>query len=98
MSKAYDRVKWNYMDKILHKMGFDRDWINLLMKCVKSVRYSININGRVIGDITPSRGLRQGDPLSPYTFVLCSQGLSFTLEESRANKGLQGIRWLMADR
>lgn len=92
MSKAYDRIEWSYLERILLKLGFNNDWVKLMLKCVISVKYSININGQVTGNITPSRGLRQGDPLSPYLFILCSQGLSSILQYGGANKGLQGIR------
>ena len=58
MSKAYDRVEWNYLKGIMLKLGFARRWVNLIMCCVKSVSYSIIINGRPSGNITPTRGLR----------------------------------------
>lgn len=92
MSKAYNRVEWNYLDNILLRLGFCAEWVKLIMNCVKTIRYSFNINGKLVGDLTPSRGLRQGDPLSPYLFVLCSQGISSILEVSKTRDGLQGIK------
>lgn len=73
-------------------MGFNCHWVNLIMNYVTSVTYSFNVNGRVIDNVTPTRGLRHVDPLSPYLFVLCAQGLSAILEYNSKHISLQGIR------
>jgi hypothetical protein len=65
LSKAYDRVDWMYLEGVLRKLGFDEKWIKWVMLCVSSVRYQVKVNGELTEFVIPTRGLRQGDPLSP---------------------------------
>ena len=91
MSKAYDRVEWVCLEKIMEKLGFSKRWRSFVMKCVTSVNYAIKVNGCPMGSITPTRGIHQGDPLSPYLFLLCAEGLSSLIKASVANGVLKGI-------
>lgn len=60
----------------MKRMGFHGRWINLIFGCISSVSYLVLVNGEPHGDIKPTRGIRQGDPLSPYLFLLCLEGLN----------------------
>ena len=92
MSKAYDRVEWGFLTRLLLTMGFDGRWVNMVMRCVTTVSYSFIINGRVCGEVIPSRGLRQGDPLSPYLFILIADALSHMIKSRAESHIIHGAR------
>ncbi|KAL5579373.1 hypothetical protein UlMin_011815 [Ulmus minor] len=92
MSKAYDRVEWPFLEGMMLRLGFADSWVKLIMRCVRSVSYSFLINRQVTGAVIPHRGLRQGDPLSPYLFVICAHGLSEILACFEERKLFTGIK------
>ena len=75
----------------MEKMGSHERWISLIMHCKTTVSYSILINGVAYGSIIPTRGLRQGDPLSLYLFLLCADGFSSLINNVVQNQMLSGI-------
>ena len=92
ISKAYDRVDWAYLHQRMVSMGFCEGWIKWMMRCVTTVVYEFCFNGMTVGPIVPGRGLRQGDPLSPYLFLFCVEGLSNTLDKAAEREEITGCR------
>lgn len=76
MSKVYDRVEWNFIKEIMVRMGFNMNWIETLMKCLTTVSYSVVVNGYIRESFQLTKELRQSDPLSPFLFLICGEGLS----------------------
>jgi hypothetical protein len=92
MAKAYDRVEWQYLRAIMLQLGFSESWTALIMKCVESVTFSVRVNGHFSETFKPSRGIRQGDPISPYLFLLCAEGLSSMLKHTGPQFLAKGVR------
>ena len=91
ISKAYDQVKWEFLQRIMLKLGLSEQWVNLAMETVQSASYSMIINGETKGFIKPSQGIQQGDLLSLYLFLLCAKGLSSMLRQAIETNQMQGI-------
>ena len=91
MSKAYDWVEWSFLREVMKGMGFNEKWVELVMECVSTVSCSLLINGDPIGNIKPSRGIRQGDPLSLYLFLLYLEGLHRMIQKAANIGDIQGV-------
>uniref|UniRef100_A0A8R7QU16 Reverse transcriptase domain-containing protein n=1 Tax=Triticum urartu TaxID=4572 RepID=A0A8R7QU16_TRIUA len=77
---------------MLVKLEFRRRWVDLIMKCVRTVRYQIKVNGTLTEQFIPTRSLRQGDTLSPYLFVIYAEGLSALLHEAEEQGRISGVK------
>ncbi|XP_012441961.1 uncharacterized protein LOC105766967 [Gossypium raimondii] len=92
MSKAYDRVEWVFLKEVKMRMGFAKEWVALVMRCISTVSYVVTTNGRSGRVFKPTRGLRQGDPLSPFIFLICSEGLSSLIRNATREGLIKGVR------
>ncbi|KAA3455054.1 reverse transcriptase [Gossypium australe] len=92
MSKAYDRVEWDFVKEIMVRMGFANGLIGTIMECITPVSYSMVINGYKGNKFWPSQGLRQGDPLSPFLFLMCGERLLSLLRLAMNEGNLKGVK------
>ncbi|KAL0409022.1 UNVERIFIED_CONTAM: putative mitochondrial protein [Sesamum radiatum] len=91
VSKAYDKVEWAFLEQVMYKLGFPSPFIRLVMLLVSSVSYSFMLGGSQFGHVIPERGLRQGDPISPYLFLLCTESFSSLLQTAELDGSIQGV-------
>ena len=89
--KAYDYVEWNFLDYTLEKKGFGPIWRRWIRGCLSSVNFSVFINGRPRGKFKGSRGLRQGDPLSPFLFTLVADVLGKIIDKAKDCNVIRGF-------
>ncbi|KAL9677991.1 hypothetical protein QQ045_015829 [Rhodiola kirilowii] len=92
IAKAYDTVDWIFLENILHKLGFAEVWVHRVMQIVTSVTYYIRVNDSCTEQITPRRGIRQGDPLSPYLFILCTEFFTALLNHYNRLGLIDGVK------
>ncbi|PNY01940.1 ribonuclease H [Trifolium pratense] len=87
LAKAYDRIDWRFIENVLNEMSLLYNMIRFIMECVTSVKTNVMWNGSRANYFKPRRGIRQGDPMSLYLFVLCMDKLSHLVTEE-VDKGL----------
>ncbi len=91
LSKAFDRLEWCFIAEALQRKGFHGNFINLVLSCISTASFLVNINGQSYGCFSAQRGIRQGCPLSLYLFVLAINELSESLSEDIQSNHIKGI-------
>lgn len=80
--KAYDRVDWDFLKVTLNDFGFPSSTINLIMSRITSCTLALKWNNESLDSLSPTRGLHQGNPMSPYVFFLCMEKLALFIQEN----------------
>jgi hypothetical protein len=91
MRQAYDRLEWRYLEAVMLKLGFHSLWVRMVMRLVTTVSFQVLFNGGRLPQFLPTRGVRQGDPISPYLFLLAAEGLSCLLKHHSLSSELHGL-------
>ena len=86
LEKAYDKLEWSFIREMLIRIYLPQGLIKLIMRCISSVNTSILVNGVRLDQILPSRGIRQGDTLSLYIFIICMEFLGHLIEAQCSSK------------
>ena len=90
--KAYDHMNWDFLDHVLEKKGFSPRWRKWMSGCLSTISYAVLVNGNAKGWVKATRGLRQGDPLSPFVFTIVTDVLSRMLLRAEERNLLEGFK------
>lgn len=91
IQKAYDMVDWRLLCKVLEAFGFLFQWINFIYQCISTTKISVLINGTPEGFFETSRGIRQGDPLSPFLYIIMAKAFGRALNQAHIEGKINGI-------
>ena len=89
---AYDSVNWEFLFYMMRRLGFCGKWVQWIRACFESATVSILVNGSPTKEFKPTRGLRQGDPMASFLFLIVAQGLSGLVKQATRKKLLSGIK------
>ena len=89
---AFNRVQWSFLEALQLKLGFSPKWVAWIKVCISSVSYQVLLNGEPKGHISPSGGIRQGDPLSPFLFILLTEVLISQIQGAEREGRITGLK------
>ncbi|XP_028080046.1 uncharacterized protein LOC114281693 [Camellia sinensis] len=89
--KAYDSVNWEFLYSMMKNFGFGEKWVGWIKTCISTARISVLVNGSPTSEFSPMKGLRQGDPLSPFLFNIVAEGLNILLERAKEVGLIRGV-------
>lgn len=90
--KTYNSVRWDFLFDMLRTLGFHENWVNWIKGCLESASVSVLVNGSPTTKFKTSRGLRQGDPLAPFLFIIVVEGLARLVRQAIKRKMLEGVK------
>jgi hypothetical protein len=89
--KAYDSVDWGFLEYMLHRFGFCYKWIRWIRACVFAGNLSVLVNGSPTKEFNIQRGLKQGDPLAPFLFLLVAEGVGGVMKKAVNDRLFKGF-------
>ena len=92
IAKAYDKLNWEFMENMLGAYGFSPDWVEWVMGLVSLPFFNILLNGSPTSTFQPSRGIHQGDPFSPFLFILMVEGLSHLIAAQVDSGAIRAVK------
>lgn len=90
--KAYDSVRWSFLYEVMERMGFCDKWIGWIRGCIETTTSSVLVNGSPTKEFPFERGLRQGDPLAPFLFLMVAEGLGGLVREAVEKNLFEGVQ------
>ena len=92
LEKSFNRLEWSFIREVLVLFNFPLDLIAIIMDCISLTSVSVLFNGGKLLAFSPSRGIRHGDPLSPYIFILCLEYLGLLIQDKTANNAWKPVK------
>ncbi|GKV02363.1 hypothetical protein SLEP1_g14810 [Rubroshorea leprosula] len=89
--KAYDCVNWNFLDEMMWRLGFGEKWRTWIKECLQTTSVSVLVNGSPTNEFKMEKGIRQGDPIAPFLFLIIAKSLNVLIESAISKELFQGV-------